>query len=441
MSLTNSKNSLPSANGAVKRKRSVHNRLERIEKKDGITSYTLPANGLKVLYAHVKGSVTVTTTIVYNVGSRHEESGDTGLAHMLEHMLFKDTTGKGAKWKDLEHKGAHLNATTWLDRTLYYFTLPTEYLGDMLEVEADRMRNTLLTDKEFQPERTNVLSEYEIQNSTPVEVLTWNMIATAFQNHGYHHDTIGWRGDIERYTTTQLQRFYDRYYWPHNATLIIAGDIQESVLSDEVEKHFGHLPTHTPYTPTPRVEGVQEGVRRVVLSRKTPLRVLNIAWKAPAFSHKDWLPLMVALNHLTDGETSSLYKALIDTHLATNVETALYPTHDPYLAYLTIHGAEHVPYSEIETVALKVVATAMKRPLTEKKLSLLKESLLAEEAASRDGSRAVALSLAEYVATGDWKQYPNTTRDIKRITVADVTRVMETYLVLERATIGTIEQP
>lgn len=424
-----------------KKKASAPRSLIRTEKKGNITAYTLPKNGLTVLYAHVKGSITVTTSIVYNVGSRHEETGDTGLAHMLEHMLFKPTTGKGVKWKDLENKGAHMNATTWLDRTLYYFTLPKSYLGDMLAVEADRMRNVLLTDKEFIPERSNVLSEYEIQNSSPSDVLIWNVVATAYQNHGYHHDTIGWRGDIENYSTDTLKRFYNRFYWPNNATLIVSGDIDEATLEHEVEKHFGHLKAGEIYSLPLRVEGKQEGLRRVTLRRATPLRVLTLAYKAPAFTHKDWLPLMLAQNFLTDGETSPLYTALVDSHLATDVAASMYPTHDPFLTFLTVHGGDSIPYEKIELVIFKAIETAKKKPLGEKKLMLLKESLLAEEAASRDGSRNVALALSEYVATGDWRQYPNAFRDIERITADDVMRVMRTYLTPDTATIGTLLQP
>jgi zinc protease len=182
-------------------------------------------------------------------------------------------------------------------------------------------------------------------------------------------------------------------------------------------------------------------MRRVTLRRATPLRILTLAYKAPAFTHKDWLPLMIALNHLTGGETSPLYKALVDTHLATDVTTALYPTHDPFLAFFTVHGSENVAYENIESALIKVLEAEKKKLLSHKKLMLLKESLLAEEANSRDGSRNVALALSEYVATGDWKQYPNTYRDIERISADDVMRVMRTYLNVDTATIGTLHTP
>lgn len=415
--------------------------LVRTEKIDNITAYTLPSNGLRVLYAHIPGSETVTTSIVYLVGSRHEETGDTGLAHMLEHMLFKPTRGKGVKWKDLENRGAHLNATTWLDRTLYYFTLPKEHLGDMLQVEADRMRNTLLTDAEFIPERANVLSEYEIQNSNPGEVLSWNVIATAFQNHGYHHDTIGWRSDIEGYTTLKLKRFYDRYYWPNNATLIVAGDIDESFLNASVTHAFGHLKKGETYVGPHRIDMAQQGQRRTTLVRETPLRIMYVGYKAPAFTHPDWWPLMLGMEYLTRGETSPLYKALVDTHRATDVDGTLYPTHDPYLAYFTIHGREHVSYDDIESVFMKCIHTVTHAPLTAKALLPYKEMLLAEEAKSRDGSRHIALTLSEYVASGDWRNYPRTFDAILRVTPRDVLRALKTYLVPHRSTIGTLHTP
>jgi zinc protease len=360
---------------------------------------------------------------------------------MLEHMLFKPTTGKGVKWKDLENKGAHLNATTWLDRTLYYFTLPSEYLNDMLTVEADRMRNTLLTDDEFMPERANVLSEYEIQNSTHAEVLAWNVNATAFQNHGYHHDTIGWRTDIENYTTERLKRFYDRYYWPNNATLIVAGDIPEPELVDAVVNAFGHLSSHTIYTGAPRIESEQHGLRRTELVRETPLRVMYIAYKAPAFGHPDWLPLSLGTSYLTTGETSPLFKRLVDTGLVNDVSASLYPTHDPYLAYFTLHANEKTSYEAIERAFLEEIRVTLRKPISDKKLKSLKESLLAEEAKSRDGSRNIALTLSEYVATGDWRRYPDTFRTIEKITKEDVERVLKQYLTLDKATIGTLNTP
>ncbi len=425
----------------MKQKPTAHKGLIRTEKKGNITAYKLPKNGLTVLSVRIPKSETVTTSIVYLVGSRHEKTGETGLAHMLEHMLFKPTTGKGVKWKDLENKGAHLNATTWLDRTLYYFTLPKAYFSDMLAVEADRMRNTLLTDKEFLPERTNVLSEYQIHNSHADSVLEWRMGAAAFETHGYHHDTIGFKSDIEAYTTKKLKSFYDRYYRPHNATLIVVGDISEDDLMKHVEKYFSPLERYEAIPDEARVEEEQEGVRRVTLSRPTPLRVINFAWKAPSFGHPDWLPLMLGLRYLDDGEVSPLYKALIETKLATNTSVHLFPTHDPYLAFLSIYTCEHVAYDIVEDAVVKTLKKILGKKISAKKIELLKEALIVDELAERDGTRAVALSLSEYVASGDWRKYTKQIEEIEKISVEQIEHALKTYLTLTKCTIGTLEKP
>jgi zinc protease len=359
---------------------------------------------------------------------------------MLEHMLFKPTTGKGVKWKDLENKGAYLNATTWLDRTLYYFNLPKEYLGDMLAVEADRMRNTLLTHKEFEPERANVLSEYEMYNSRPEMALDWHMVATAFQTHTYHHDTIGFRTDIEHYTTASLKSFYDRYYWPNNATLIIAGDVDESLILALVEQHFASLSRGDIETYTPFSEPVQEGTRRVTLMRDTPLRLLNMAFKAPPFLSPDWTALMVGIMYLTSGETSPLYTKLVGQNLATSVEGHLYPTRDPFLAFFQIFTTNDADYAHIETIVWSEIKKASEKLLSANILSLLKEELYTSELFSRDGSMHIALQLAEYVAAGDWREYAASLKTIARITSDDVQRALRTYLTASQVTIGTLEK-
>lgn len=439
MSSKNLKHSLPMSNVPAKRG-NPKTTIRRIEKKGNITRYVVEKNGLTVLFVRVPKSPTVTTTIVYNVGSRHEQTGETGLAHMLEHMLFKPTTGRGVKWKDLENKGAYLNATTWLDRTLYYFNLPKEYLGDMLAVEADRMRNTLLTEKEFEPERANVLSEYEMYNSRPEMALDWHIVATAFQTHTYHHDTIGFRTDIENYTTASLKSFYDRYYWPNNATLIIAGDIDESELLKLTEKHFASLSSGVVHTYAPYAEPLQEGSRRVTLMRDTPLRLLNMAFKAPPFLSVDWTALMIGLMYLTSGETSPLYTKLVGQNLATSVEGHLYPTRDPFLAFFQIFTTESADYTQIESVVWEEIKKATQKPLSKNMLSLLKEELYTTELFSRDGSMNIALQLAEYVAAGDWKEYTTSLKTIERITSDDVQRALRTYITVNQVTIGTLEK-
>lgn len=410
-----------------------------IQSKKNIHEYVLTANGLRVLHVSLPGSPTITTNIVYHVGSKDEAYGETGLAHMLEHMLFKPTHTKGLAWKKLEDKGAKLNATTWLDRTLYYFNLPTEYLDDMLMVEADRMRNVTLTDAEFIPERANVLSEYEMNNSKPEEALGWVVMSSAFQSHGYKHDTIGFRSDIESFTPEKLKQFYDRYYWPNNATLIVVGDIDAQTVLKSVEKHFATIPGNFDANTRPHAtEPTQEGVRRVELIRNTPVRSLTIAFKAPAFTSREWGALMLALNYLTLGETSVLHKKLVDSNLATSVEAHVYPTHHAFLAFFTVSATEKASYEKIEQIIFDAIKILEQKPLAAGELSLLKTYDHAQELMSRDGSFSIAAQLGEFVSTGSWERYYDGLDELMSLTPKEVQHAASTYLTKNQATIGTI---
>ncbi len=422
----------------TKREKEVHG-FSHIKSRDYIHEYLLTKNGLRVLFVSLPGSPTVTTNIVYHIGSQDEAYGETGLAHMLEHMLFKPTLTKGLAWKKLEEKGAVLNATTWLDRTLYYFNLPKEYLGEMLDVEADRMRNLTITDEEFLPERANVLSEYEMYNSKPESALDWNMAGTAFQAHGYGHDTIGFRADIEAFTTAKLKAFYDRYYWPNNATLIVVGDVPVHEVLTSIHTHFAHIPGNfDPALRSHSIEQKQEGTRRVELARETPVRACMMAFKAPPFTSREWTALNLGLRHLTLGETSVLHRALVDTQLATSVDAHLYPTKDPYLALFEIYATEKGSYEKIEHVVLGAIDTLHKKPLSTTELTLLKTFDRAQELVSRDGTFNIAAQLGEYVATGAWERYFDGLAELKGITATEVQAAARTYLQKAHMTIGTI---
>lgn len=419
---------------------SVPKGFKLVAQKSNVTEYTLTKNGLTVLFAHVEGSPAVSTNIVYKVGSQDEGKGQTGLAHMLEHMLFKPTKHQKHTWKALEEKGALLNATTWLDRTMYYFSLPKEYLEDMLKVEAERMREVLLTPQEFLPERTNVLSEYQMYNSMPESALEWGMVGVAFGLHGYKHDTIGFKEDIERYTVEKLQAFYDTYYWPDNATLVVVGDIDASVLLHSIHKIFGSIkreggPPLRESVPEPE----QKGVRRIALERKTPVRNIQIAFKAPAFREKEWTHLNLALNYLTLGKTSVLYEKLVSAKLATSVEATLYPSKDPFLACITVHATEHTSYDQIESIVFTELHKLGSHTLSKKELSEIQEYLYSRELFSRDGTFSIAATLAEYVATGDWKRYFDELTEIQSTTPRDIKHAVSKYLVKSKATIGTIQ--
>ena len=208
-------------------------RLQKITSEQEITEYKLTSNDLRVLYVHRPGTGVVTSDIVYMVGSRDEARGETGIAHMLEHMLFKPTTfdiergDDSAAMRFERETGINLNANTWKDRTSYYFSYPKEHFDRALRIEAERMRSVVLTDTEFKPEQANVLSEFDMYAGDEQFSLSVQMMASAFHSHPYGHETIGFREDIAAYTTDKLKAFYDTFYAPTNATLIIFEDVSE----------------------------------------------------------------------------------------------------------------------------------------------------------------------------------------------------------------------
>jgi len=213
----------------------------------GIMEYRLDANGLGVLMLPQKLAPVTTFMVTYHVGSRNEVTGTTGATHLLEHLMFKGTTSHdrslGTSYDQiLERVGAETNATTWLDRTNYFASVPANALPQLIEVEADRMRNLSLREEDRRPEMTVVRNEFERGENMPTTALGKDIWATAFQAHPYHHDTIGWRSDIERVPIEKLRAFYDTFYWPDNATVTVIGDFDAAQTLANIKKFYGVIP-------------------------------------------------------------------------------------------------------------------------------------------------------------------------------------------------------
>lgn len=418
--------------------------FRHVETKGSLSEYLLLKNGLRVLYMHVPGSQTVTTNVVYNVGSRHEQKGKTGIAHMFEHMMFKPThDGTGKKQAEighvtLQHKGALLNATTWIDRTNYFFQLPPSYLPLMLKTEADRMRNLVIEEKEFLPERKNVLSEYEMGEGDPLEALDKLMNGQAFYSHGYGHSTIGFKGDIESYTRQDLVDFYNTYYWPNNATMVIVGDVDLKTALTEVRRSFGKLPRSPhPIDDTSLVEPPQEGERRVSLTRESPLNIFALGYRAPRFTDRDWAVAEVLLEYLTDGPASVLHEKLIDTHLASTITPMLIPSHDPNLLLFYVYIAKGVTHQAVEDVLRSVIHDIHTKKVPVAALKRCITKLVTAEKYRRDGTLSIANQLTECIAAGDWTRYYSVLDDIASVTPADIQKFAKTYLRDECAILGT----
>lgn len=406
-----------------------------------ITEYRHKSNDLTVLHAHYPGTGVVTTNITYLVGSRDEVTGETGLAHMLEHMLFKPTKSdvkqrldSGAMRFERE-VGVILNANTWKDRTTYFFSMSKDDLDRALAIEADRMHNVVLTDKEFLPERSNVLSEFDMYNGRPDFALGVAMTGAAFQSHPYKHETIGFREDIAAYTIKQVQNFYDRYYRPNNAVLMVFGDVSTNEALEAVDRHFAHLAPGEPIERHEATEPKQEGLRRVEVVRPGTVNLLSFGLRHAGFPSLSWLETYALGTILTDGGDAILNKALVDTGLATTIDFGIEPLRDPNLATLNITLAGHHTHEEIEKKVLDIIARIEVNTLN-KKLKGLLPRLKKQEAFERSSSLGLAMDLTEYVATGDWTSYDKHHQLIQSLTGKRLNDRLNEAFKIQNLTIG-----
>lgn len=416
---------------------------EHIRTKGGIEEYRLKKNGLRVLYLKRPNTGVLTTNITYQVGAADEAVGESGIAHMLEHMVFKPTTfdvkkgiTAGGAMQFERNTGCILNANTWKDRTTYYFSYPTEYMDRAIEIEAERMTGVILNEKELAPEKGNVLSEFDMYNGDPHFALAVQMVSTAFHSHPYGHETIGYREDIEDYTAEKLDRFYRNYYRPDNATFTIIGDVDCEVALKTLKKHFSGI--ENPRTPVPRHdirEPKQEGTRRITIERPSTTNIVSIGFKHAGFGGKEWLITNMMLDILADGPESILHTLLIDSGKVSSLDTMQEPTKDVNLAMLSLTLAPGQKHEEIE----KLVLDAIHNIPQEKLAALVKKAkanFLTDELFARDNSLRITQELTEFIASGDWTLYTNYPELIKAITAKEIKDCISSSFTSNNLTIG-----
>lgn len=408
----------------------------------GISEYRLRHNGLRILIAPLPQDGVITSNITYHVGSRDEARGETGLAHMLEHMLFKPTVSDRKRGIDsgamqLERdSGCLINANTWRDRTNYYFSYPAEYFDDVLSIEADRMYNLTLEPEDFLPEQGNVLSEFDMYFGHPEFALSYAMSATAFFSHPYGHEVIGHREDIAGYTVEQLQRFYQAYYRPDNATLTIAGDVTPRHALRAVKQHFGEL--ESPHTPIPRLtitEPAQEGLRHVTVERESGTNLLALGVRHAAFPTPEWYETWLSLAVLCSGPESILQQRLVDTGIASRISFQLEPSRDPNLAtvFITLApGHTHTAVTDLVHQHIAELTVADIRPLVKKQVA----HELTEQAFLRTSSLDLVDELAEFVSAGDWPAFTAVAETIAAITPTQVRQRLRTLFTPQHMVTG-----
>jgi zinc protease len=404
-----------------------------------IYDFTLD-NGLTVIAKPVHTVPVVSVYLWYRVGSRNEPAGQSGLAHFLEHMLFKGTKQfpKGESTRLVERTGGQQNAFTSYDYTAYFETVPAQHLELVLKIEADRMRNAILKEKEFEQERNVILSEMEGNRNHPQVRFRELMNAQTWINHPYRRPIIGWRDEVESLTIQQLKDFYDTHYQPENATLVVVGDFQIEQLKPMLRRCYlkkrSGKKRVVRYVPQ---QEKQQGERRVHLKDHGAAAMFQINLPIPVAGDADHYAISVLNEVLCKGKTARLYQALVDTGLATGVVGAPYEMIDPGVWTLRVHCQRNVQPEQIEKVVLQELEKVKTQLLSEHEFQKAVNQTRAELIFSKDSITDQAMLLGFYQTVAqDWKLPDLYPKHIAAVTRKAIQQAAQKYFARDRMTLG-----
>jgi zinc protease len=421
-------------------------------------------NGLKVVFVPAAAAPVATLLVVYRVGARNEAVGYTGSSHLLEHMLFKGTPanhrGIGRAFADVMNEiGAAKNATTWIDRTNYFETVPSGYLDLAIEMEADRMRNAFIDDGDRRSEMTVVRNELERNDNNQARVLGSAVVATAFREHPYHHPTIGWRSDVEGVPTERLRALYDTYYYPNNATAFVVGDFDADRTRETIEQHFGSLPRAPHVIPDVHTnEPPQAGERSVVVKRPGDMTIVSSAYHTPAAfgqrtvlstvdlarrsaepaAENDTYALDVLARILGRGRTSRLSRALVDAGLALEASAWNWASRDPGLFQIVANVRPGVSATQVRGEIERVVIALASDGPEAIEVERACRQIQVQRAFARDGTLGLAQRLGEFEAVGNWRLDDDYAERVRTVSVDHVRDAARAYLHDDNRTGGTL---
>jgi zinc protease len=412
--------------------------VQKVTSVEGITEYSLP-NGLHFLLFPDDSKPKLTVNITYMVGSRFEGYGETGMAHLLEHMNFIQTRTRTNIKKELTDHGADMNGTTDYDRTNYYETVNAsdENLRWALELEADRMVNTRIEKQLLDTEMTVVRNEFEAGENDPGSILYERVLESAYLWHAYGHPTIGSRSDIEKVPIEKLAAFYQKYYQPDNALLTVAGKFDIAKALPWIAELFGKIPRpqrtlDQPYT----VEPTQDGERSVTLRRVGDTQYVMAMYHTPAALHPDDAALQVMTGVLGDVPSGRLYKALVDNKKAVGANMGSDELHDPGFVLATAQLSPDQNLDEARQILIKTVEDLAKEPPSKEEVERVKTRIKKNIELAMADSKGIALELTEYASQGDWRMLFLERDRLAAVTPEDVQRVAKTYLKESNRTLG-----
>jgi len=405
---------------------------------EGITEYRLD-NGLKVLLFPDSSKPTVTVNVTYLVGSRYEGYGETGMAHLLEHMLFKGTAKRDGIMGELSNHGAQFNGTTSYDRTNYFETLTAtdENLRWALEMEADRMVNSRVSRKDLDTEMTVVRNEFERGENSPERVLEERVVATAYLWHSYGRSTIGARSDIEKVPIERLQAFYRNYYQPDNAVLVVAGKLDEAKTLGWIKETFGAIPKPSrTLTPTYTEEPVQDGERDVTLQRVGDNQLLMMAYHVPAGSDPDSAAMDVLTAILDEAPAGRMYKALVESKKAISVRGENNQLHDAGYLLFAAEVRKEGSLNDVRQTMQGVLDGIVKEPPNKEEIDRVLTRRKKDFELLFNNPQRVALLMSEWASMGDWRLMFLDRDRTEKVTPEDIARVANRYLKASNLTVG-----
>jgi len=417
---------------------------------------TLLDNGLKVLVQEEHTAPLASVWCWYKVGSKDERPGLTGVSHWVEHMNFKGTANiprdqvKGI----IEQFGGSWNGYTWIDETTYFETATRDALDRMLFIEAERMASCLYHPDDCESERSVIISELQGGENDPDQLLDQELTATAFKAHPYRHPTIGWLSDLQTMTRDDLYGYYRRHYVPNNATLVIVGDVDTDAALRRVDHYFGGIAPGESPARIRTVEPEQTGERRLAIRREGTTAYLKIGYHAPSATEPHFASLLVLDAVLTGAKgvnlwssfrvpppqrSATLYRALVETGLASSVSGSLMPTAQPFLFTLSATVTDGTPLDAVGTAMLDTINRVRREGITDAELAKAKAQLRARLVFDNDSVTNIAHQLGYFETIDSVDLFSALPARIAEVTVEAAAAAAEAVLKPSNRTVGWFE--
>ncbi|MFG6486417.1 M16 family metallopeptidase [Roseateles sp. BYS78W] len=411
-----------------------------VREAEGISEYRLP-NGLQVLLIPDATKPTVTVNVTYRVGSRHEGNGETGMAHLLEHLVFKTTRQHASIGTELSKRGWEFNGSTTADRTNYFetFTATPANLSWALAMEADRMTGAKVLKSDLDTEMSVVRNEMEAGENNALGILVQRTQAAAYQWHAYGRSTIGARSDVEHVDIPRLQAFYKRHYQPDNATLIVAGAFEPKGTLAEIARVFGALPKPTrTLSPTYTVEPVQEGERLVSLRRPSGMQGVFASYHIPPLASPDFAAFEVAVTALSDTPAGRLHKRAVEPGLAAQAFGWAGRNAEPGLLNFGLVLKSDNDVERAQALLVDAVESLAKEPITAEELQRAQVQTAKSFDELMSNPQQLCVTLSEAIAAGDWRLLFQLRNRIETLSLDQVNATLRQWLIPSNRTLGRL---